>query len=75
MYPNPATDKIIIAKNNELIDETAVSIYNINGELIMKNIIQNQNKLEMNVSSLSKGIYFLKIQTKSGIESKKLVIQ
>ena len=75
IYPNPATDKITITHHDELINEAAVSIFNINGEMILNNMIQNQNKFEMNISSLSKGIYFVKIQTKSEIESKKLVIQ
>jgi hypothetical protein len=31
--------------------------------------------IEMDVSTLAKGIYLLKIQTNKGIETKKLVVQ
>ena len=41
----------------------------------MQDNFHNQNPLEMDVSSLSAGIYLVKIQAVAGIEVKKLVIQ
>ncbi len=52
-----------------------VSIFNIKRQQILNERSQNQNQLEMEVGMLAKGIYVVKIQTKEGIESKKLVIQ
>jgi len=75
IYPNPTNNKITIANISKSLEETIMTIYNVKGEQIMINKFHNQNLIEMNVSMLSKGIYLVKIQTKAGIESKKLVIQ
>ena len=75
IYPNPANNKITIAHSGNLAEEAIISIFDIKGEQIMYNKFQNQNRFEMDVSTLTKGIYFVKIQTNSGIKSKKLVIQ
>jgi hypothetical protein len=45
------------------------------GEQVMQRKSQNQNVIEMDVSTLAKEIYLVNIQTRHGIESKKLVIQ
>jgi hypothetical protein len=47
----------------------------MNGALLQQKKFQSQNLIEMDVSNLSKGFYLIKIQTKKGIETKKLVIQ
>jgi hypothetical protein len=75
VYPNPATHKITITTNRTLPGETKISIFSISGQQLMQARFQNQNKFEMDVSTLSKGIYLVKIQTSAGIETKKLVIQ
>ena len=75
IYPNPATNKITISTNRKLPGETTISIINISGQQLMQARFQNQTKFEMDVSTLSKGIYLVKIQTNTGIETKKLVIQ
>jgi hypothetical protein len=47
----------------------------MNGKILKQEKFQNQNLIEMDVSALSKGFYLVKIQTKKGIETKKLVVQ
>lgn len=54
IYPNPVTDKILISGNAQLYD---VTVYNSGG----KKIIERQSTKEIDVSLLSKGLYFLKI--------------
>ncbi len=75
IYPNPATNKISIATHSNLQGETIVCIFNMNGALLQQNKFQSQNLIELDVSTLAKGFYLVKIQTKKGIESKKLVVQ
>ncbi len=57
IYPNPAKDKISIIgiQSNNL----QIAIYNSTGETVMLKQIKNNN--EVDVSSLSKGIYMIKI--------------
>ena len=75
VYPNPATHKISIATNNNPQGETIVCIFNMNGAILQQEKFQSQNLMEMDLSALLKGIYLLQIQTKKGIETKKLVVQ
>lgn len=75
IYPNPTNNKITISNNCVWDTETKVSIYNAKGELIIYNKYQFQGSVEMDVSTLSKGIYLVKMQTENGNETKKLVIQ
>ena len=52
-----------------------ISIFNMDGEQVMQDVNITQNHLELDVSTLVKGIYLVKIRTKLGIETKKIVIQ
>jgi hypothetical protein len=52
-----------------------ISIISISGQQLMQASFQNQQQVDMDVSTLSKGMYLVKIQNKVGIETKKLVIQ
>ena len=73
--PNPANNKITIANNNWSPGETTISVFNMKGEQVMQRDFQKQNPVEMDVSTLAKGIYLVKIETMERIESKKLLIQ
>jgi photosystem II stability/assembly factor-like uncharacterized protein len=75
VFPNPANDKITISNLQKQPGETIISIFNVTGELVIKDKFRNQKQIQIEVSMLTKGIFIVKIQTKTGIESRKLVIQ
>ncbi|MHA7057687.1 T9SS type A sorting domain-containing protein [Aquimarina sp. M1] len=54
-YPNPASD-IITIKLKEL-DNTEIQIFDVNGQLIKKYLVSDQEGL--NISNLSNGLYFI----------------
>jgi len=70
LSPNPANDKLYI-QNPINITIKGVSVQSIEG----KEILALENRNEINVSSLSEGIYFLKLETDKGILTRKVVIQ
>ena len=74
-YPNPTKNKITVANEKEILGEINVNIINISGQQLMQAQFQNQKQFEMDVSTLAKGIYLVKIQTNALNETKKLVIQ
>ncbi len=59
--PNPSNDKILLKGKNI----TQVQISNFNGTLVFTKIISSPNDLELDISKLNKGIYFLKVKNKS----------
>lgn len=74
IYPNPATSKIILSNLNASA-QTNISISSSDGLMLIQNIYHNQEKIEMDISALSAGIYIIKIQTNKGVETKKLIVQ
>ena len=74
IYPNPATDKITIS-NIDNSNEIIATIIDFQGKIILENKFFRQNSFELNVNSLSKGIYILKLQTDKNIEFKKFIKQ
>ena len=74
LYPNPANDIITSLDKKKLPGVTTISIYNITGTLVMQLEIGDRNLVELDISTLAKGIYLVKIQTRMIIECKKLVV-
>ena len=73
IFPNPANDKLVIQAKFP-IDQ--ITILDINGKLLKSSVLSNSKKeCELNVSELSQGIYFLKIQTNSGTQTQKIIKQ
>jgi hypothetical protein len=62
LYPNPAQNVIYL--KNTVTDNLQVVIYNLSGCVLMSAILSNTGE-GIDVSSLSKGFYLLKIKNKT----------
>jgi hypothetical protein len=71
VFPNPASDNITVACTT-LPNNAILSIYNMQGQLLLSQPVL-QNKTEINISSLAKGIYYIKLSTQQGLAVKKFV--
>ena len=60
IYPNPATDEVNI-KLDRNYKEVCITIADVSGKAILKKTILNADLLQMDVSNLSCGMYFLSI--------------
>jgi len=72
VYPNPSDDIIYIQSENEF---KSVMIYDVHGKLIYSDLNENNFKMQMDVSTLQKGMYIMNIETGEGISRKKIVVQ
>jgi hypothetical protein len=70
VYPNPANDFITIQSKD--IKVSSVDMYNVLGAKVLSSELTNN---QVNVSSLVKGVYFMKIHTEGGSATKKVVIE
>lgn len=71
LYPNPAQDVINI--ESKTIKLSSVDMYNVLGAKVMSSEILNDR---INVSNLTKGVYFMKINAEEGgSATKKIVIE
>jgi hypothetical protein len=69
IFPNPTNNMININANNMILQ---TEIYDVNGRLIA-NSSHNSENVILDVSSLSNGIYMLKIATENGVSIQKVV--
>lgn len=65
VYPNPATDMLHIDGSNI----QGVAVYNLQGQCVMT---ESGNVNELSISSLSRGLYILKVTTDNGVRSIKI---
>lgn len=76
LYPNPTSEQITLGFETLNSDNIQVSITNVLGQ-----IIQNQeyitkegsNKIQLNVSSFSKGMYYLQIKSNNWTVNQKII--
>lgn len=74
LYPNPAVDQINFRTASQNLEEVKVSIFNLQGQLISEEFkIMNTENSYCNLSNISEGVYFLKIEGKSFNETHKFI--
>ena len=64
IYPNPSFENITISSNFKINSPTVINIFNLTGKLILSNNIEMKNGFSenINISSLSTGIYSIEIK-------------
>ncbi|WP_460218784.1 DUF7619 domain-containing protein [Psychroserpens sp. MEBiC05023] len=75
MFPNPAKEQITIVMNDVSFESTEISIMDLQGKLIVNHNISGDNRLEVDISSLHSGLYFVKVTVNTASVVKKLVIE
>lgn len=60
LFPNPSHDKIFLKFENENVDVYYITVYNSGGKAVLMLPLPNIEK-GVDISSLSKGIYFLQV--------------
>lgn len=73
IFPNPAGESISIIPFNEL-QNAKLSITNLLGEVILSAQINGQDRISVNVSSMSNGIYFATIQSEGFNCTRKIIV-
>ena len=69
IYPNPATNFIDIETD---LKDYSISIFDNMGKLISKEKV-NQNKIQIDISNFSNGLYFIQLQNNDKMISKKFI--
>jgi hypothetical protein len=68
IYPNPVNDKVVISATDVI---NSVTIYNLQGAAIVTRIVDSRN-VELSVSNLNAGIYFVKVQSGDNVYVSKI---
>lgn len=72
VYPNPATEKIYV--QTAVRDNYSISLLNTNGQIVMSDFRGAVSDFSLDISSLSKGIYFLEVRSEKNLSKSKLII-
>jgi len=77
VFPNPANNKITISFNMNLNSHAVLSIYNSIGAQVKSISLSklNDQKVTLDISELSKGIYMMEVINEGSKNLKKLVVQ
>ncbi len=70
LYPNPAKTEFIVDSSNETIN--SIEVFTISGQKVI-NLHPHNNKTIVNISQLSKGVYFVKIQANEKVNTYRLI--
>jgi len=73
LFPNPANDFITLKTPVDVADSN-VKIFNILGKT-MKSLKMTHSNYKIDISDLPVGLYFLRLETKNGVTTKKFVKQ
>nr|NQU92372.1 T9SS type A sorting domain-containing protein [Bacteroidota bacterium] len=73
MYPNPTRDMVMISLSGADYATVELVVFDTKGQVIIEETFSNE--IELNVSSLEVGVYFVKIKASNINEIRKLVIR
>jgi len=66
VYPNPVNNILIVKIDNKTSDFVQISIYDILGKSLMEfpkeNLFKGVNTFDLNVGTLAKGVYYLRVR-------------
>jgi bacillolysin len=74
VYPNPTDGKLYIEVPLNVKCQ-GITLINVNGQIELGKASSDQSTIELNVGSLTKGLYILQIQTLNQIIYKKILIK
>jgi hypothetical protein len=71
-YPNPVSSVVTISNNDNILVSN-VTITDINGRTVKNIQVNNLSQVELNVSDLNSGVYFINVDTDNGKAVRKFV--
>ena len=67
VYPNPSKGALTVKHANSGIQY--IELVDLSGKVVYTKSLENKTEVDLDISSLNKGLYLMKVQTQSGIET------
>ncbi|ALO16906.1 hypothetical protein L21SP5_03293 [Salinivirga cyanobacteriivorans] len=71
VYPNPTSDRLNIASDSSI---EKVEIFNAQGQIVIQRAA-NADKLSLNISDLTEGTYFVRVQSNNNVGVERIIKQ
>ncbi|OFY83838.1 MAG: hypothetical protein A3F72_07490 [Bacteroidetes bacterium RIFCSPLOWO2_12_FULL_35_15] len=78
IYPNPSSSTILVDLNLKSSEKTTFELTDLIGKIILSKTVslpQGESSQIFDISGFAKGSYFIKINTESGSETRKIVVE
>ncbi len=75
LYPNPAKDMVTVTLSQNILNTTEVSLVDIQGKAINIPRKEFNGTVELDVSSLNAGLYFIQLRSGNNIIIEKLIVE
>ena len=77
VYPNPSLGELFVDVTSKEMEDISISIINplgqvVNDELYVKS---NNGKIKIDLTTINKGVYFVRVKAKSGMVVKRIIYQ
>lgn len=73
LYPNPSKGEFNLQFEEE--ESGIIQIYDINSKLVYEKSIVETMNIDLDLTDQANGVYFVRVSTSKGVQSKKLIIQ
>lgn len=73
-FPNPTNDVVTFKFDKNITENTVFSIYNLQGQLMHQQNINNANKVDFNFAQYSAGIYIASFVSETQNISKRVML-
>lgn len=74
LFPNPANNYFDLFSNH-LIIKGEIQLFNILGKMVLKENLDNESEIRINIKNISDGIYFVKVIDRENHFCKQLIIE
>lgn len=75
LYPNPTTETLTIETDFAASSQLAITVFNVLGkEVLRQPVVSNSNQIQLDVSKLPTGAYFLQIAKNEFITTKRFIV-
>ena len=77
IYPNPSSGRISLELSEELLPIESISVRDLSGRVVFREspTYKSKTSFDLNLGSLSKGIYLVEIKNPIGVSAKKVMIE
>jgi len=76
VYPNPAEDHLLVAISGQSRETFTIRMISTQGYLMKsKEVTLKNGRVQLEIQSLPRGIYYLRIESQQGIHTKKVILK
>lgn len=75
LFPNPTTKETNLTFSGNFDTSIEIRVFDVTGSEVLNSTVLNENRTSINVSTLNKGLYFVKVVSNGVTKTKQLIIQ